>query len=227
MKKITVSVMLVVCAVVIAATTLPSPASAASKPVISTITLTNGAYKAKIGSRTVTLKPFTGYAGAVWAKKVNFGANLGSAYLFVNKDARNPSVLKYYHTTVGEMHTLTPSYGAHYKGYNVDLIVQPKTKKVYIVFGTKATGASAHVREITNRGTNVVNSPVAADTADKGVVLVKFLKLYTNEYGLVTMIANKPATLKVWRYSGATHRFDEDTSYNKGLIKTDGNVLSL
>ena len=27
--------------------------------------------------------------GAVWAKKVNFGANLGSVYLFVNKDAKH------------------------------------------------------------------------------------------------------------------------------------------
>lgn len=225
MKKHLLPAMLIAVLAVVA--TLPAAASAASKPVISTVTLTNGVYKAKIGSKTVTLRPFPGYPGAVWAKKVNFGANLGSAYLFMNKDARNPSVLKYYHTSIGKMRSLTPSYGAHYQGYNVDMIVQPKSKKVYIAFGTKAVGTSAHVREITNKRTNVVNSPTVADTINKGIVLVKFLKIYTNEYGLVTMIKDNPATLKVWRFSAKTHRFDEDAAFNKSLIKTTGNVLSL
>lgn len=203
-------------------------ASAASaKPTITTIALTNGAYKATINGKKVTLKPFSGYTGAVWAKKVNFGANLGSMYLFVNKEARTPSELKYYSTGVGSMRSLTPFYGAHYKGYNVDMIVQPKTKKVYIAFGTKATGASAHVREVKNKRVDLVNSPTVAETENKGVVLVKFLKLYTNEYGLVTMISGNASTLKVWRYSSTTHRFDEDTSYDKSLISINGDTLTL
>ncbi|MFH0829516.1 MAG: hypothetical protein V1907_05100 [Candidatus Kerfeldbacteria bacterium] len=228
MKKIVLPVVASAIILFMGVSMLPHSASAASaKPTITTISLTNGAYKATINGKKVTLRPFSGYTGAVWAKKVNFGANLGSMYLFMNKDARTPSELKYYSTGVGSMRSLAPFYGAHYKGYNVDMIVQPKTKKVYIAFGTKATGASAHVREVMYKRTDVVNSPTVAPTESKGVVLVKFLKLYTNEYGLVTMISGNTATLKVWRYSSSTHRFDEDTSYDKTLIHISGDTLTL
>jgi len=227
MRKIILSTVAATVISFMVVSVLPHSASAVSKPTITTITLTKGAYKTTINGKKLTLKPFPGYSGLVWAKKVNFGKNLGYAFLFVPQASGTPSVLKYYNTNIGQMRSLTPFYGDHTLGYNVDVVVQPKTKKVYIVFGTKSVGASARITEIGRKGNTWVNNPTVASTENKGVVLVKFLKLYTNEYGLVTMISGNSSTLKVWKYSSSTHRFDEDTSYDKSLISISGDTLTL
>lgn len=213
---------------VIAFCAFPALTQAATPmPTITTIKLTNGAYKTTINGKKVTLKPFSGYTGAVWAKRVNFGANLGLVYLFVPQASGTPSILKYYDTFDGKMRSLTPFFGNHTLGYNVTIAVQASSKKVYLAFGTKAVGASTRVIEITRKGNNQVNNPTVADTEDKGQVIVQFLKIYGKDYGLATMIADNPATLKVWKYSKSTSRFDEDTAFDKNVIKTANNTLSL
>jgi len=228
MKKILLPTAILAGLIACFAGPMTARATTTPTPIIYSISLTKGVYKTIINKKNVPLKPFPGYTGSVWAKRVYFGNNLGSTYLFVQRSpGTTASVMKYYETSTSRMWTITPFYGNHKKGYNASVVVQPKTKKVYIALGTKATGVSARVMEITRKGINQVNNPTVAETQDKGVVLVQFLKLYPNEYGLVTMITNKPATVKTWRYSSTTHRFDEDIIYDKSRIKTTGNVLSL
>lgn len=206
-----------------------SASAATTIPTVTKISLTKGAYSFVLGKKTVKLKPFPGYTGAVWARKVSFGKNLGAEYLFVPqaKGTNSTSDMKYYNTNFGQMRSLSPFYGKHTLGYNADIVVQPKTGMVFLAFGTKEKGVDARIVQLGRRGITQVNNPTTADTADKGQVLVKFLKMYTNEYALATMIADKPGTLKIWRYSTKTERFDEDTTTSKAAIQTADNNLHL
>ena len=186
---------------------LAGPATATTTPIIATATSSSGQVKWAVGKKIYSVRPWgKNYHGKMMAKKVTFGKTM-IVLTVAQASGAQPEVKLY--TSAGKLlESIRPFYGGNNLGYNASLIVQPKLKRVFIAFGTKKVGASARIMEVTSRGLNQVNNPTVAPTESKGQVLVQFLKVYPNEYGLVTMIADNTATLKVWRYSTRTERFD-------------------
>jgi hypothetical protein len=199
------------------------------KPIIKTITLTKGVYKFKVGKKTYSLKPFPNYSGAVMARQINFGSNLGSVYVFIPQGSYSKAIISYYlPSNYSQRREFYPfSTSSSFKGWNASISVEPLNNKVYLAIGTKKVGASVRIVEVTSKGMLWVNSLTVVETEGKGVVLVQFLKLYPLQSGLVTMIKGNTSTLKVWKYSQITYRFDQDEAFDLSKIKVNGEKISI
>lgn len=111
-------------------------------------------------------------------------------------------------------------------GMNAAIIVEPLNNNVYLAVGPKGGGKAAYVYVMS---TLLANQQILTTGTKKitGNVLVKFLKLYPNQYGLVTAIQGKSSTMKVWKYDPTTDRFVRDTIYSLKKLKLSRTTITL
>lgn len=199
-----------------------------TKPVINRgLVVTAGQYKFTNNGKKITITPFgKEYTGAIWARKVNFGSELGTLYVFATSDPYKKGVVKVFNQKGKLVQTLKPFVGFATSGMNISIVLEPKTDDVYIAFGTRKAGKTARVYELKPNGL-VSRGQLTASSTVKGNVSVQFLRAYPDAVGLVTMISGKRSTLRMWKLDGATKVLTQDKAFDFSRIKTKGNSISL
>lgn len=193
-------------------------------PVITSLKLSKGEYKYKLNGKIISIKPFgTSYKGKVWAKKVNFGTELGVVYLFINSEKLKTGAVKMYSTQGKLIGTFKPYGGFATNGLNADITII--NNEVYLAVGTTKAGTTARIYKVTNKTLKSINTVKASKS--NGNVIVAYLKLYSGQYGLVTMLKNQKSTIKVWKYDSIKNKFIEDTKFNKKKIKVVNGIPKL
>lgn len=180
-------------------------------PTLTKLTLRNNKLTIKVGSNSVTLNPFPGYRGAILARKAVVDKKTNPVYFFVATDAMSrPSLVVYnYQGKLVVRHYLTT---ISTKGLQVELVSNPVTASIFVAIAPKTNGLIVTVYNISKGGTKSLGTVTI--TAGKGTVLMKFLKTYTQEYGLVTKPRGTTKSPVVWRYSGSKKKFLKDAAFN-------------
>lgn len=187
------------------------------RPIVNTIKNTKGAYSFKVGTKKITLKPFgTAYRGSIWAKKVDFGSDVGVVYLFANTGGYRKGAVKAYDNNGKLLGVYKPFGGFATNGFVLSIAVDINDN-VFLVVATPKAGTTARIYKVTKGGLTIVNSVKAVKVG--GQMVVRFSKIYKNDYALLTYLKGKKSTLKIWKYNSATKKFIEDKSYNKKSIK--------
>ncbi len=113
------------------------------------------------------------------------------------------------------------------KGYTVSSALRANATAGYLALGTKGGGTKVAVYSVHANGARYIGTLSAGTKNRSGDVNVRFLKLYGNQYGLVTMLGKARSTIKVWKYSPAKEGFTWDTLFNVKNVKVRGSVISL
>ncbi|MFH0828970.1 MAG: DUF5011 domain-containing protein [Candidatus Kerfeldbacteria bacterium] len=196
-------------------------------PVITNLKQSKNKYSlVTLAGKSVKVQPFEkSYKGKIWAKRINFGEGLGSLYLFAPTDTYAKSAIKVYGPKGTLIKTVKPFGGFSTSGFNIDIVVEPLNDVVYLAVGTRKAGTTAVVYEVSSTGLKFVHSVKVGKTS--GNVMVKFLKLYANQYGLVTAVNSSAQTMKVWKLNPATNKFTQDKTYSLKKLKISGDTIKL
>lgn len=159
-----------------------------------------------------SVTPFgAGYKGSVWSKRVEFEEGDTPLTVVVPTGNFGQGTIKVYDEDGTLLQNLKPFGLFITKGVNADIITQPSTGKVYVVFGFKESGYTIRVYEFTASGlVAVANLPVVT-AKNKGTLIAGFRKVYGSNYGLVAMKQGDTKTLHVWKI-GSTNTFTRDTA---------------
>lgn len=179
-----------------------------------------------LSGKTVKVQPFEkSYKGKIWAMRVNFGEDLGSLYLFAPTDTYAKSAIKVYGPKGTLLKTVKPFGGFSKSGFNLDIAIEPLNDVVYLVVGTRKAGTTAVIYEVSSTGLKSVNSVKAGKTP--GNVMVKFLKLYSNQNGLATAVNKSSSTQKVWKLNSTANKYLQDKTFSMKQLKISGNTIKL
>jgi hypothetical protein len=204
-----------------------TPASAATAPTITKIYPTSGHYSITTPSGRVTITPFSGYTGRIWARKINFGTN-GKVYMFVPREAYTAGEVVLYDGNGEEISRLLAFGTGTFHGFNPSIVVDRSNKRVYFAVARNAVSASARILRVRPTGLTTMNSVTAVGTSDKGNVLVQFLKPSDRRHPiLVTMIASNRSTMKIWKYNETHGQYVRDTVFNTSRIRVEGSTITL
>lgn len=195
-------------------------------PIITNLKQSNNKYSlVTLAGKTVKVQPFDkSYKGKIWAKRVNFGEGTGSLYLFAPLDMYPKSAIMVYGPNGKLIKTVKPFGGFSTSGFNVDIIVEPLNDVVYLAVGTRKAGTTVVAYEASSTGLKSINSVKAGKTS--GNVAVKFLSLYTKQYGLATASNGATASLKVWKLDSTQKKYVQDKSYSTKKLKILKGVIS-
>lgn len=96
---------------------------------------------------------------------------------------------------------------------------------VYLALAPRGQGKTVRLYKMNAAGAQGLSSVTVSRSSGK--VIVKFLKLYRDQYGLASMIKGKIKTLKVWKYSVKAKKFTHDRSYKVKNIVVKGTTLTV
>jgi len=185
-------------------------------PTVKNLGVSNGSYVLTNGSKKVTLTPFgKNYKGTFWGKKVTFTGTSNVVYLFANQSATAKGAIMAYDKAGKLLGTYKPFTSYATKGLVLDIAVQ-SNNTVFVAAGA-SNSLTVMTYKVTAKGLTAVNSVKALKTAGK--IVVKFSKIYSKDYGLLTYLQGKKTTLKVWKFNATTKKFVEDTAYSKSKVK--------
>jgi hypothetical protein len=195
--------------------------------VITTLTQSKNKYSlVTLAGKTIKVQPFDkSYTGKIWAKRINFGVNIGSLYVFAPIDQYAKGVIKVYGPKGTLLQTIKPFGKFSPSGFNLDIVIEPLNDVVYLAVGAKKAGTTAVIYEVSATGLKSVNSVKV--NKKTGNVMVKFLKLYTDQYGVVTAVDGSAKTLMVWKLNPTTNKFTQDKTYSLKKLKISGNTIKL
>lgn len=186
-------------------------------PIVQVINTTNGAYNIKVGNKKVKMQPFSSsYKGSIYARKINFGSQLGAVYLFINSNPQTKGAIVMFDSSGKKINTYKPFGGFAVNGLNATTISE-SNDQVYLAVSDPKSGTTVKTFQVTNK--KLINLNTLKATGTSGNILIRFRKLYTDQYGLVTMLKGKTSTVKVWRLNLTTNQFTEDKTINKKNIK--------
>lgn len=159
-----------------------------------------------------SVSPFgAGYKGSIWSKRVEFEEGDTPLTVVVPTSDFGKGTIKVYDEDGVLLQNLKP-FGLYItKGVSADIITQPSTGKVYVVFGFKESGYTVRVYEFTATGLRTVANLGVVDAKAKGTMLAGFRKLYGTNYGLVAMKKGDTKSLHVWKI-GSSSVFTRDTA---------------
>ncbi len=180
-------------------------------PTLASIALKNNTYTIKVNKKNVVLNPFPGYRGAVIAKKAIIDAVTAPYYVFISTATKKPEMIVY--NVNGKLLSRTALKDVSITGVQVAMAANPVTASIYVAFApTTASAMKVTVYNIAAKGAVKKLSTFTA-AGGKGVLVMSFLKMYTNEYGLATKIKNTTKTPYVWRYGGSKKGWYRDVTY--------------
>lgn len=191
-------------------------------PSIEKLTLKNNTYGLKVGRRTITLTPFPGYRGALIGRRLIVDTRSNPFYVFIATDAIGRPALVMYNASGRLLNRQSLSLIST-KGLQLDIAPNVVTLSIYFAIAPKANGLTATIYNVDKRGLTSLKTVTAAK--GRGTLVMKWLKGYTNEYILATLVKGKTATPYVWRYISAKKMFLRDTKFStRKLVWTTTSV---
>ncbi len=189
-------------------------------PEIGGVTVVNGGWTTPEGT---VLKPLGTYTGPTAANKVYLGNEDGTRFVFVPKGKNSDGMMAVYDGNGILVKKLAPFGTLGKKGMTMTGVV---SNGVYYVAVGQKGGGKTKVYSVTDDGVMLRGS--LSGGSGTASVTVKYLKLYGNEYGLVTLMrVEGKNVLKVWRYSMAKKAFVQDKAFNLKKLKVSGSSISL
>jgi len=179
-------------------------------PTVEKLALKNNTYTLKVGKKYVVLRPFTGYRGAILGRKIIVNTKNDPFYVFIATDAMKKPELVIYNAS-GRVTTRQNLSTISTKGLQVEITSNPATLSVFYALAPKANGLTATIYNISKSGFKSLKTVTAAK--GRATLLMKWVKGYTNEYILVTLIKGKLDRPLVWRYNGVKKSFVRDTKF--------------
>ncbi len=188
---------------------------------ITDLKTTAGAYVLSTGKKRVTIRPFGGgYRGNMVAKRVKFRSPPATWYLFANTDRSSNGAIMVYNASGKLVKTLKPADVGAASGVTMSVAAQPSTRSVYIAAVDVAKNSKVRVFQLTSRTVRRLHDVTIKGASSRRTTRAAFLKLYTYDYGLVTMVNGRPSTLSAWRYNPAKKKFVKDATYDVKRIDT-------
>jgi hypothetical protein len=193
---------------------------------VSSLSAPKGAATITVGKRKLTIRPFgKTYRGRVFARTMIVKKVKEPVYVFVPLDPLpNPQIVEV--NNAGRVVKRVSLKSLSRLGLNADATADGIS--AFLAVSPLKKGKVAKAYKIT------ATAPIPVTTATagkiKGVVLVRFLKLYSTtgkSYGLVTALRGKNSSLLVWRYAKEKNRFLRDTGYAIASIVLRGSTISL
>jgi hypothetical protein len=185
-------------------------------PTITTVALKNGALTIVVNKKKVTIRPFVGYRGNIIAKKAILHTAKDPYYVFITTDARRTPEIALYNY-LGKLVSRTSLKTISIGGLQVDIAANPVSSSVYIAVAAKVNVLKVSIFNLNRSGVKLLTTFTTA--GGKGTLVMKFLKLYKDEYGLATLIRGKTKAPYVWRYGGGKKGWFRDISYDLSRLK--------
>jgi len=202
----------------------PTVAAESALPTVGTMTFTKGVYCAGVvwfgscmdSQETLDngiapkFQPFSKYTGGVLGRRVQLGTT--QVYVVAPTDTYSQGAVRLYDAKYKLLQTVKPFGVFVTTGFTGGVLSESFNKTAYLAVATKKVGYSVKVYKVGETRLTAVANVAASSATVKGTIIVKFLKLYTNQSALVTMLSGKPKTLKIWKYSTTKKTFLQDTS---------------
>jgi len=184
--------------------------STPTKPVVIKLNPKSSTLKIKVGSVTKTIVPFApSYKGSLLAWRIKYSGT-HSHYVILNSGPNSKGSIKLYDENGKLIETYKP-FGKYAKwGMNADMIYQPSNGKIYLATVLKKIGYQVRIYEVRKSSMVKISDLAAMSKNSTGTILVKFLKLYGNDYGLVTIKSGLASTVKIWKYSPIKKKWIQD-----------------
>ncbi len=195
-------------------------------PTISTVKSGNGAMRSTVGNVTRVLRPYGhGYTGALFAKRVDFGAD-GVVFLAAPKEATRKGEVLLYNEDGRVVDRARPSSALTQEGLHASITVFANT--VYLAVGERR-GTSSAIYTVDTRGMHRVQTMTPLGASRKGALLVRFLRAYRNGDIGLALIARRGRTntVRMYKYAAAQGRWVEDYSYNLATLRVVNGTIVL
>lgn len=179
-------------------------------PVVSSITVSKNTFTLTVAKKKVVLRPFSGYLGAVVAKKIIVDTKTNPYYLFISTTTKKPELVVY--DSAGKLVSRQALASISTAGIQVVLTANPVTLSTYVAIAPTITSMSVSVYNITKGSVKKLSTFTAA--GGKGTIVMKFLKAYSEEYGLATLPKNTTKKPYVWRYGGGKKGWYQDKAFD-------------
>ena len=192
-------------------------------PKITTITTNKpqNTFNIIVKNKKVVLRPFL-YQGNVWARKIDYGKELGVFYLFGTQESSKQGGLVMYDANGKQVASVKPFWGSVSPGMEYQMVIQKSSDMIFLVVTSKKDASNVKTFSVTRKGFTNIGTLKTGQKANAGQMVSQFLKLYDGDYGLVTAIAGKMKTIKVWEYDSAAKRFSQDKAADLSVIKLSG-----
>lgn len=180
-------------------------------PVLERVRLVNNTLTIKVKGKNVVLRPFPGYRGALLARKAIVNRKTDPLYFFVGVDAMSNPALVVYNAS-GRLVSRQLLRTISTRGLQFELAANPVSSSIYLALAPKTNVLKVWIYNISRGGIKLLKGFTTA--GGRGTLLMKFLKTYDQEYGLVTMIRNSTKKPYVWRYGGSRRSWYRDVAYD-------------
>lgn len=190
---------------------------------ITDLTAANGSYTITANNRRTPIRPFgSGYRDKLWAKRVELPSPKKTLYFFIPKTKVVNGAIAIYDRHGRRLALEKPFARFAKQGLNADLRVDPLTNKLFLAVGSKDSTARVQVYEVTRKGLRSISTLKPPRLRRNSNVMVKFLKLYPEENGLVSFVPGTSSSITVWRFSPTKKKFVRDTAFNLQRLKLRG-----
>ena len=193
-------------------------------PTLTTMALKNNTLTIKVGSKSVLLRPFVGYRGTIIAKKAVLNTVKDPFYVFILMDTNRKPELMVYNSS-GKQIVRQALNLISVNGLQVELAGNPISSSIYIAIAAKTNSLSVNIFNLSKSGLKFMKAFTAF--GGKGTLMMKFLKTYDQEFGLVVLPKGSIKTPYVWRYGGSKKNWYRDTTYQMAKLKWSKTSLSL
>ncbi len=184
----------------------------------------NNSYTLKVGKNKLTLRPFAGYTGTIVGRRMIVATKANPLYVFISTSPLSkPAVVMY--NASGKLMTRYLLTSISTKGLQLDIVPNPATLSVFIAIAPKSNGLTSTILNISKGGLKSLKTVTANKGA--GTLVMKWLKGYTNEYILATLVKGKTATPYIWRYNGSKKSFVRDTKFDTTKLLWTGTSIKL
>lgn len=198
-----------------------------TKPSVVKGKVVGSTYSYKLDGKKITITPFgSDYKGTLWARKFDFGSDLGFVTVFVPLDTYAKGAIRVYDENGKIVQMAQPFGGYTTTGFNVSVATDSASNKVFLAIGKKSKGNTVRVYEVTNDKMKVVDT-LTVSSSKGNVVPVLMVRMYSDSVGLATMVNGKKSTLRAYHYSLVTGHFVRDTAFTLTRLKIRNNTITL
>ncbi len=180
-------------------------------PAVEKLILKNNTYALKVGTKSMLLKPFGTYRGAAFGRRLIVDKKTNPFYVFVSYGAMAKPEFVMYNAS-GKLVTRQNLAPISAKGLQTEITSNPVTLSVFFAIAPKAPGLTATIFNVSKSGFKSLKTVTAAKGA--GTLVMKWLRGYTDEYILATLVKGKTVKPLVWRYNGSKKSFVRDTKFD-------------
>lgn len=173
-------------------------------PVITIVSARHGSLVINTPRGNATIRPYRGYNGNVWVRKVDFGEDLGIIYVTAPLGQYAFGDIKAY-DMYGAKVAVEKIGGAYVRsGIQADIAVDPATNAVFLAAGSKSGGKTVSIFEITPVGSLLLQNislPAKATNLRLGILVAN------GTTGLVATPDARARSLRLWEFHPETNVF--------------------